>query len=215
MDTKIKFAIVGCGNIGKRHIAVIDAEARAEISAICDIDSAKCEEQSKLYNSLKCYNDFEQMLKETDADIISICTPHGLHAQMTVSAAKAGKNVLVEKPMALTVKDCKTMIETAKNYYVKLFVVKQNRYNVPIALAKEAVDSGHLGRIFMVQCNVLWNRHQEYYSSSNWRGNKELEGGSLYTHVSHFIDLMIWWFGDIIEAKTVTDTKNHNIEVED
>ncbi|MGA2297060.1 MAG: Gfo/Idh/MocA family oxidoreductase, partial [FCB group bacterium] len=215
MVNKIKFAIVGCGNIGTRHLAVVDAEPRAEIASICDIEIEKCKSLSKLYNDIPFYKDYSEMLKNTDADIINICTPHGLHAEMTVQAAEAGKNILVEKPMALTTDDANKMIEAAKTHNVKLMVVKQNRYNVPIALAKDVIESGKLGRIFMVQCNVIWNRREDYYNSSNWRGKKLLEGGSLYTHVSHFIDLMIWWFGDIVNAKTWLDTKNHNIEVED
>jgi UDP-N-acetyl-2-amino-2-deoxyglucuronate dehydrogenase len=107
------------------------------------------------------------------------------------------------------------MIEAAQRNHVKLMVVKQNRYNIPIALTKKALESGALGKIFMVQCHVLWNRHQGYYNESNWRGSLALEGGALHTQVSHFIDLMIWWFGDVTHAKTDIATFNHAIEIED
>jgi len=215
MERKIKFAVVGCGSIGKRHIAVIDAEAKAELVALCDNNLPIAEKLSALYNNVPVYQDYSRLLAETDADIISICTPHGLHAPMTIEAARAGKNILVEKPMALLPEDCIQMIEEARRNQVELFVVKQNRYNKPIALTKKALDEKRLGRIFMVQCNVLWNRHQDYYQQSSWRGSKELEGGALHTQVSHFIDLLIWWFGDLTEAKTIMDTLNHDIEIED
>lgn len=212
---KIKFAVVGCGSIGKRHLAVIDAEERAELVAICDIEEKICKELSILYGGVKWYTSYEKMLKETDADIINIATPHGLHAEMSISAARSGKNILVEKPMALSVSDCQKMIDEAEKAKVKLMVVKQNRFNIPIALTKKAVEENKLGKILMIKCDVLWNRHDEYYISSNWRGTKKLEGGVLYTQVSHFIDLMIWWCGKPLSSKTVVSTKNHNIEIED
>lgn len=211
---KIKFAVVGCGSIGKRHIAVIDASPNAELVAICDIDENKVKELSNLYG-VPYFINYLELLKNSSAEIICICTPHGLHAEMAINAAKHQKHILVEKPMALSVEDCQAMIKAAQENNVKIFVVKQNRYNTPIALTKKAIDEGKLGKIFMVQCNVMWNRHQEYYHSSDWRGSKKLEGGALYTQVSHFIDLMIWWLGDLVEAKTIIDTLNHDIEIED
>jgi predicted dehydrogenase len=212
---KIKFAVVGCGSIGKRHIAVIDAEERAELIAICDSEEDICKELSSLYGGVAWYTSYDKMLKKTDAEIISIATPHGLHANMSVAAARAGKNILVEKPMALTVADCERMIDEAHRAKVKLMVVKQNRFNIPIALTKKAIEENRLGKIFMIKCDVLWNRRDEYYKNSNWRGTKKLEGGVLYTQVSHFIDLMIWWCGDPISAKANISTKNHDIEIED
>lgn len=213
--SKLKFAVAGCGSIGKRHIAVIDAEQDAELVAICDINEERCKELSALYNNVKYYTDYNLMLKELEVDIVNIATPHGLHAEMSIAAAKAKKNILVEKPMALHTEDCKAMITAAEENNVKLFVVKQNRYNTPIALTKNAIENGKLGKIFMVQCNVMWNRHQEYYTESDWRGKLALEGGALHTQVSHFIDLLVWWFGDLVQAKTVMDTLNHDIEIED
>lgn len=212
---KIKFAIVGCGSIGSRHIAVTDAEERAEIVALCDIDEDKVRKLSELYGNIPHFTNYDEMLKNCDADIVNICTPHGLHAEMSIKAANAKKNILVEKPMALNVADCHKMIKAASDNNVKLLVVKQNRYNVPIALTKDALSSGFLGKVYMVQCNVLWNRHQGYYNDSNWRGTLALEGGALHTQVSHFIDLLIWWFGDVVHASTEITTANHQIEIED
>lgn len=212
---KIKFAVAGCGSIGKRHAAVIDAEERAIITSLCDIEVNKAQSLSDLYGEVPVYGDYKTLLEETDADIISICTPHGLHAEMAILAAEAGKNILVEKPMALTAEDARLMISKAKEHGVSLMVVKQNRFNVPITLTKQVLEENKLGKIYMVQCNVLWNRNEEYYTESSWRGKKDLEGGALFTQVSHFIDLLVWWFGDVTDATAIIDTKLHQIDVED
>lgn len=208
-------AVIGLGNIGKRHVAVIDAEPNTELVAICDIEKKACDSINQIYGPLPEYLDYKLLLDETNAELISIATPHGLHSEMSINCLKAGKHVLVEKPMALNSKDCDQMIKVAEETGKKLFVIKQNRFNIPIKLVKTAIDENRLGKIFMVQCNVMWNRHNEYYSNSDWRGKKELEGGALHTQVSHFLDLMIWWFGDLIKAKTILDTLNHDIEIED
>lgn len=214
-NSKVKFAIVGCGSIGKRHIAVLDAEEEAEIVAICDIDIARANELSNLYNGIKVYSSYSEMLNEVNADVINVVTPHHLHAENTIMALEKGFNVLVEKPMALTSEDCARMNESAKVNNKKLWVVKQNRYNVPIRLAKDALNANRLGKIFMVKCDILWNRYQGYYDESPWRGKKKFEGGALYTQASHFIDLLVWWFGDVVSAKSLMETQNHQIETED
>jgi len=159
--------------------------------------------------------DYGDMLADPELDIIVICTPHALHAPMTLEAANAGKHVLVEKPMALTVQDASAMIESAKKNKVRLWVVKQNRFNVPIQLTSNIIREGKLGRLFMIQCEVLWNRHDAYYSDSPWRGKLATEGGALFTQVSHFIDLLIMWCGDVVEATGLMDRQHHAIEIED
>ncbi len=215
MENTLRFGVVGCGHIGKRHLAVIHAEPHASLVAICDTDPKKVAQFTDQYPSIRGYDNYEQMLEEADIDIVSICTPHGWHATMSIAAARAQKHILVEKPMALSSRESREMIEAAQQQGVKLYVVKQNRYNVPIRLTKKALDEQRLGKIFMVQCNVMWNRHQAYYEQSSWRGKKQLEGGALQTQVSHFLDLLVWWFGTIKEAKTIMDTLNHDIEIED
>ena len=214
-ETKIHFAVVGCGHIGKRHLAIIDADPDAELVAFCDVDQEKLSTYRQRYPQAKAYTDYERMLRDTAADVVAICTPHGLHSIMSIQAAYAGKNILVEKPMALTSIESERMIAAAAENKVKLYVVKQNRYNQPILLAKQALDEGRLGRPLMVQCNVIWNRDDAYYQQSPWRGNRHLEGGALQTQVSHFLDLMVWWFGEITQAKTIMDTLNHDIQIED
>lgn len=212
---KIKFAIVGVGSIGKRHIAVLDAETRAEIVGICDLDADKCSEQADLYEGLKTFTRYSEMLANVDADVINIVTPHALHANMSIEALEKGFNVLVEKPMALSVSDCERMNEAATRTGNRLWVVKQNRFNVPIKLTKDAINKDRLGKIFMIKCDVLWNRYQGYYDDSPWRGNIEEEGGALFTQASHFVDLLIWWCGDVVTAGGHAETQNHNIDTED
>ncbi len=211
---KKRFGIIGCGHIGKRHAAVLDNDVNAELVAVCDVKKELAQAQQDLYGGLLVYDDYHQLLQEP-LDVVSICTPHHLHKPMALDALQAGKHVIVEKPMTLSANDAREMSETAQQAGLKLYVVKQNRYNVPIRLADEAIKNNRLGKIYMVQCNVLWNRHQAYYNQSEWRGSKATERGALFTQASHFIDILVWWFGKITEAKTVLATQAHNIEIED
>lgn len=208
------FGIVGCGHIGKRHAAVLDHMSNTELLSLCDIKPERAHLLADLYGSITIHESFSGFLKEP-FEVLSICTPHHLHKPMALAALEAGKHVVVEKPMALYSKDAREMSETARSKGLKLYVVKQNRFNVPVRLAEEAIKDGKLGKIRMVQCNVLWNRHQEYYDQSDWRGSKEKELGALFTQASHFIDILVWWFGEVVEAKTVIDTQAHDIEIED
>jgi predicted dehydrogenase len=211
----LRFAVVGCGHIGKRHVSVICDEIGAKLVAVCDIDTGKMQLDDIVENEVATYTDFDRMLSESDFDIICISTPHGLHAKMSKQAALAKKHVLVEKPMGLSVAESEEMIRVAEENEVRLFVVKQNRFNTPIKLTQKALQENRLGKIFMVQCNVMWNRNRDYYRQSPWRGKKKSEGGALHTQVSHFLDLLVWWFGNIEESKTIMDTLNHDIEIED
>ncbi|MBT6745972.1 MAG: Gfo/Idh/MocA family oxidoreductase [Flavobacteriales bacterium] len=211
----IKFGIIGLGNIGKRHLAVLDANKNVEVVQICDIDVEKCKAQAALYNYINYTVDYNELLSNSEIDMVCICTPHATHKPIAIDSSNAGKNVLVEKPMALSSVDCDLMIKAAKENGKRLFVVKQNRYNMPVMLVKEALESGKLGEIHMVNCSVLWNRNIEYYSESDWRGSKLKEGGALYTQASHFIDLLVWCFGEIVEAKTTLQNKIHDIDFED
>ena len=212
---KIRFALVGCGAIGARHAAVLDAEKGTTLIALCDSNAGKAEALSKTYGDLPVYTDYEKMLKEISAEVVIIATPNGRHADMAIEAMERGFHVLVEKPMCLTETEGKRMIETARQREVKLMVVKQNRFNAAVAFATRAIAEGRLGKIFMIQANVLWNRRNEYYSESNWRGKKKEEGGALYTQASHFIDLMALWCGKVTETQAAIATKNHEIETED
>lgn len=212
----IKVGIVGCGNIGKRHVAVFDANPETNILSLCDLNAQKTSAINENYdNEFEVHEDYKLLINTPDIELVSICTPHNWHKQMTIDALRGGKHVLVEKPMALNVEDSLEMIKTSQETGNRLYVMKQNRFNVPISLTKKALDEGRLGRVFMVQCNVYWNRNPEYYSESNWRGKIANEGGALFTQASHFIDLLIWWFGDVVKTKGMVDTKMQEIEVED
>jgi len=212
---KVRFAVVGCGSIGKRHAAVLDANPDVELVALCDTDPLKATESASVYGDVPFYTDFNEMLGHVQADVINIATPHAMHAEMAVEALNKGFHVLVEKPMALSLIDGERMNEAAHRAGKKLWVVKQNRYNVPVQFADRAIREGHLGTIFMVKCDILWNRYQGYYDDSPWRGKLALEGGALFTQASHFIDLLIWWCGDIEMATGHAETQNHRIETED
>jgi predicted dehydrogenase len=211
----VRFAVVGCGNVGSRHLAVIQAQDGAEVTGLCDVDPTKREKFAALYDGVEPYDSIDDLLQHCEADVVCVCTPHYLHGQHAVQATRAGRHVLVEKPMALRAKECDEMIEAAGRAGTLLMVVKQNRYNLPVALTREAIDRGRLGRILMAQCNVIWNRWDGYYQQSPWLGRKALEGGALFTQVSHFVDLLIWLVGEIVDAGGRIETKNHRIEIED
>lgn len=212
---KLKFAIVGCGRIAERHAEQINR--LAVLAAVCDIVDSKANILGQKFKS-KVYTDFEEMLlSESDLDVISICTPNGLHAEHSIKAFRKGFHVLCEKPMAISVYDCGEMIKEAERANRRLFVVKQNRYNPPVHALKEALDENRLGKILSLQLNCFWNRNKEYYSQSDWKGTLKLDGGTLFTQFSHFIDLLYWMFGDIKRVEAITKNLNHEniIEFED
>jgi UDP-N-acetyl-2-amino-2-deoxyglucuronate dehydrogenase len=212
---KLKFALLGCGRIGERHAEQI--QRIGILVAVCDIVGSKATKTGQIYGS-KIYTDFDELLKnENDIDVVSVCTPNGLHAEHSIKAFRKGIHVLCEKPMAITVYDCGEMIKEAEKANKRLFVVKQNRYNPPVQAIKEALDDCRLGKIYSIQLNCFWNRNIEYYSQSEWKGTLDLDGGTLFTQFSHFIDLLYWMFGDIKKVEAITRNFNHKkiIEFED
>jgi UDP-N-acetyl-2-amino-2-deoxyglucuronate dehydrogenase len=210
--TKLKMALIGCGRIGQRHAEHINNNA--ELVAVCDIDPGKVENIGKQYNAA-VYNNIEELLvKEKNIDLVSICTPNGLHAEHTISSLRAGHHVLCEKPMCINVPDCGRMIQEAEKANKRLFVIKQNRFNPPVAELKRLIDKNQLGKIFSVQLNCFWNRNPQYYNTSDWKGTKKLDGGTLYTQFSHFVDLLYYLVGDIKEVAAFTDNFNHVEEIE-
>lgn len=154
--------------------------------------------------------------EQPDTDVIVICTPNGLHAEHTIAALNGGFHVLCEKPMAITTRDCKEMIQAAEQFDKRLFIVKQNRFNPPVVAVKQAIDKGKLGKIYSIQLNCFWNRDEAYYTNS-WKGTKELDGGTLFTQFSHFIDLLYWMFGDVKKVHALLRNYHHQgiIEFED
>lgn len=208
----IKFAIVGLGNIGRRHAEHIIHQPNAELVAICDIDESKKE----VFNTA-FYNNIEDLLAAAEVDVVCICTPNYLHEKQSVLALNAGKNVVVEKPMALSVAECDTMIAAADKSGKTIFAVKQNRYNPPVESVKRLVEENRLGKIFAVQVNCFWNRGDEYYAQSNWRGKKTKDGGCLFTQFSHFVDILYYLNGEIESVKGMVENyaHSHNTEFED
>jgi UDP-N-acetyl-2-amino-2-deoxyglucuronate dehydrogenase len=212
---KLKFAIIGCGRIAARHAEQINR--LAVLQAVCDTTGLRADNLGKMYGA-NIYTEYEDLLlNEKDLDVISVCTPNGLHAEHSVMAFRHGFHVLCEKPMAISVFDCGEMIKEAEKANRRLFVVKQNRYNPPVRAIKEALDDNRLGKILSVQVNCFWNRNKEYYSQSEWKGTSKLDGGTLFTQFSHFIDLLYWMFGDIKRVEAITRNLNHDkiIEFED
>lgn len=211
---KYRFAIVGCGRIAGRHAQHI--AKMGELVAVCDIVSEKAQLLGKEYQCAH-FSSMESLLEAgLEIDVISICTPNGLHASHTLQALKAGYHVLCEKPMAIDVQDCGEMIKTAERMNRRLFVVKQNRFNPPVEALKQVIEEGHLGKVYSAQLSCFWNRNENYYANS-WKGSKELDGGTLFTQFSHFIDLLYWLIGDIRTVEAYGANFNHQgiIEFED
>jgi predicted dehydrogenase len=212
---KLKFAIIGCGRIADRHAEQIQKSGL--LKAVCDNVGSRATRLGQKYGS-KIYTDFDELLgTENDLDVISVCTPNGLHAEHSIKAFRKGIHVLCEKPMAITVYDCGEMIKEAEKANKRLFVVKQNRYNPPVQAIKVALDENRLGKVFNIQLNCFWNRNVDYYTQSDWKGTINLDGGTLFTQFSHFIDLLYWMFGDIKKVEAITRNFNHKkiIEFED
>lgn len=212
----VHFALLGCGRIGQRHAQHM--KKYGVLKAVCDIDINKAMHVADGGKTANVYANLDELLeKEQDIDLVSVCTPNGLHAEHTIRILKAGINVLCEKPMALTSKDCGEMIMQAERSNRRLFIVKQNRFNPPVVALKKLLDEGKLGPISSLQLNCFWNRDREYYTSSDWKGKKKLDGGILFTQFSHFIDLLYWLFGDIqhVQAFSQNSLNQDIIEFED
>jgi UDP-N-acetyl-2-amino-2-deoxyglucuronate dehydrogenase len=212
--SNLNFAIIGCGRIAQRHAEHINS--KAILSAVCDTLPEKSAALAEKFNA-RAYCSVEEMLQSgTAIDIVAVCSPNGLHAEHSIKALNAGKHVICEKPMALTADDCGRMIQAAEKNNKRLFAIKQNRYNPPVAAVKQLIDEDRLGKIYSVQLNCFWNRNEDYYKNS-WKGTKDLDGGTLYTQFSHFIDLLYWMIGDVKEVHAIMDNFHHKgiIEFED
>lgn len=211
----VGFAIVGCGRIGQRHAT--HAPKFGRLTAVCDIVEDRARAVASETGAER-FSDYGDMLKamSSKTDVIAICTPNGLHAEHAIKAFQAGFHVLCEKPMALSVHDCGEMIKAGEKANRRLFVVKQNRYNPPVEHLKHLLDSGRLGRVYSVHLNCYWNRNDAYYADT-WKGTKALDGGTLYTQFSHFIDLLYWLVGDVQDVASFTDNfaHRHSVEFED
>ncbi len=193
---KVKFAVIGAGHIGKRHAEMIRRNNEAELVAMVDIRSK--EECNAENFDVPFFSSIEELLNANiDFHVLNICTPNGLHAEQSIKGLQAGKHVVCEKPMGLSKDNCEKVIFKSLQMSKHVFCVMQNRYSPPSKWIKSVVENGILGDIFMVQLNCYWNRDERYYKKGGWKGTKDLDGGTLFTQFSHFIDIMYWLFGDI------------------
>ena len=213
---KIKFAVIGAGHIGKRHAEMVLRNPNTELTALCDI---KPREELGIEDfDVPFYEDHKQMLgAENEIDVVCICTPNGLHSEMAIDVINADNHVVIEKPIGLTKAKCENVIFKALQKHKQVFAVMQNRYSPPSVWLKEIVDQKIIGDIFMVQVNCYWNRDDRYYKKGGWKGTSELDGGTLFTQFSHFIDIMFWLFGDIdnIQGKFNDFTHQNSTDFED
>ena len=214
MNRKIKVAILGCGRISNKHIeAITSNKSKFDLSALCDEDKSKLDKKN--INVIK-FSSIDKLLdSKIKFDLISICTPSGLHKLHSVKVLKKGINVLIEKPMALSNKDARVIINTGLKYGKKVFICLQNRFNPTIKLLKKTLDNKKLGKIFFINVNVLWNRDQSYYDQDSWRGTKKMDGGALMNQTIHFIDLIIWLFGSAKKIQIMRSRLARKIETED
>jgi predicted dehydrogenase len=204
----IKFAVIGQGHIGKRHAEMIRQNAQSELVAVCDI---LAKEEIGLSDIKEPYfQDFEDVLHSgLDIDVVNICTPNGFHAKQTIKALKAKKHVVLEKPIALTKVDAENILAKSLEKSRHVFCVMQNRYSPPSVWLRQIMDERRLGNIYMVKLDCYWNRDDRYYKKGNWHGDSELDGGTLFTQFSHFIDIMYWLFGDITNIRGNFADFNH------
>lgn len=214
-DRKICFALAGCGRISRNHFDALKMHAKdAEIVGICDIDNKALEEAANLTHA-NSYTKLTDMLAQSNADIVVLTTPSGLHSQQTIEVAQSGRHVLTEKPMATKWYDGLRMVKACDDAGVQLFVVKQNRFNPSLQHLKKAIDENRFGKIYMVTINVFWTRPQDYYDSAKWRGTREFDGGAFMNQASHYIDLLTWLIGPVESIQAYTGTLARRIEVED
>ncbi len=212
-----RFALVGCGRISKNHIEALkqlEEENKAKLVACCDIIPERAETAAEKTNS-KAFTSYEDLLKEKDIDIVSICTPSGMHPRHTIMAAQAGKHVLSEKPAGTKLSEVDAAIDACDEAGVRYFVVKQNRFNKTVQLLRKALDENRFGRIYMLMANVLWTRPQEYYNQAPWRGAWEFDGGCLCNQAAHYVDLMQWMGGAVESVQAFSATLARRIEAED
>lgn len=211
-------ALLGCGRIAVRHAELLSKGeiSGARLACVCDIDENRAKSFGEKYN-IPYFTSLESMMDShsSDIDIVSILTPSGLHAKNTLEVAPYKKHIIVEKPMALTLDDADRMIEACDKYGIRLFVVKQNRYNLPVQKLREALESGRFGKLVMGSVRVRWCRDNSYYRQDSWRGTWAMDGGVFTNQASHHIDLLEWMLGDVESVFAKARTALSDIETED
>lgn len=212
----LKFALVGCGRIAKRHSELLGHGQihDANLVAVCDVVPDKAAKVAGLF-SVPHFADMHDMMRSVDIDVVVVLTESGKHADQVVALAPYGKHIVVEKPMALTLDDADAMIHACDKAGVKLFVVKQNRFNVPVVKVRQALEAGRFGKLVLGTVRVRWCRRQDYYDQDPWRGTWALDGGVLTNQASHHVDLLEWMMGEVDSVFAMSATALANIEAED
>jgi UDP-N-acetyl-2-amino-2-deoxyglucuronate dehydrogenase len=209
-----RVAVVGCGRISKNHFEALEHIEGLSLSAVCDSDPERAREAGEQHR-VPWFRSYEEMLAEAPAEIVTIATPSGLHPQQGILAAQAGKHVITEKPMAISLSAADELVQACDAAGVHLFVVKQNRLNSTVQLVRRAIDKGRFGRIYMANATVRWARPQEYYDQAPWRGTWEFDGGAFMNQASHYVDLLQWLVGPVESVIAKTATLARRIETED
>ena len=212
---KVRIGLIGCGRISKNHLDAISQIPEADFVAVADIIPEKADKVAADYAIANVYYDYHEMLAKEKLDLVSICSPSGMHPNMGIDVAKAKINVLTEKPMAINISDADRLIRACDENNVKLFVVKQNRLNSTMQLLKRAIEKNRFGRIYMAQANVFWTRPQAYYDAEKWRGTWEFDGGAYMNQASHYVDAIYWLLGNVDSVSAFTATMARKIEAED
>lgn len=210
----VRVALLGCGRISKNHLDAIAKVGELQLVSVADSDKQRAE-RIGLERGVPAFGSLEEMLAAVPSDLVTICTPSGLHPRHGIIAAKAGRHVLTEKPMAISLTAADELVQACDAAGALLFVVKQNRLNPSIQLLKAAVDKGRFGRIYMANTTVRWTRPQEYYDQESWRGTWEFDGGAMMNQASHYVDLMQWLVGPVESVMAKTATQARRIEAED
>jgi predicted dehydrogenase len=211
----LRFAIIGCGRIAPRHAqSLLALTGRTQLIAVADVIESRARHIAHEYGAQVIETDYRYLLERKDIDVICVCTPSGLHAEMGINALQAGKHAIVEKPMAMTLADADAMLIAAQNNNRSLTIVLQNRYNSPMQAAKQAIQQGRLGKLVLGNATVRWYRPQSYYDDG-WHGTRALDGGALMNQSIHHIDALQWLMGDVASVHARTTTLVHKMEMED
>ena len=214
MSSPMRIALVGCGRISANHFEAIARVDGLELATVCDVVESRAREAGEKLG-VPWFTSYEKMLAEADCDAVTIATPSGLHPQQGILAARAGKHVISEKPMAISLAGADALVHACDEAGVRLFVVKQNRLNATVQLVKRALDKGRFGRLFLANTTVHWSRPQSYYDQAPWRGTWEFDGGAFMNQASHYVDLMQWLVGPVESVIAKTATMARRIEAED
>jgi UDP-N-acetyl-2-amino-2-deoxyglucuronate dehydrogenase len=213
-ERAVRVALIGCGRISGSHVAAIDKIDDLQLVAVCDAEAERARVIAEA-RGIPAFRTIEELLARVDCNVVSICTPSGLHPPHGIAAARAGRHVVTEKPMAISLADADALVRACDEAGVHLFVVKQNRLNPAVQLLRRAVEKGRFGRIYLANTTVRWTRPQEYYDAARWRGTWEFDGGAIMNQASHYVDLIQWLVGPVESVIAKTATLARRIETED